>query len=449
MTRRIALISEHASPLAVLGGTDSGGQNVYVAQVARHLAAAGDRVDVYTRRDDATSPVVVDCAPGVRVINVPAGPAEPVAKERLLEHMPAFFRWMQREWAGHGRRYDIVHANFFMSGQVAAELRRTLGVSFVVTFHALGKVRRLHQGAADGFPPDRERIEATVMSEADRVIAECPQDEDDLVRLYGADPKRISIVPCGYDPDEFAPRDKVAARRRLGLAADEHVVLQLGRIVPRKGIDTVIEAIAALDGFHGIRSRLLVVGGPDRVVTRASTPELARLMDLAHERGVSELVTFVGRRDRTELADYYAAADVFVSTPWYEPFGITPLESMACATPVIGSNVGGIKYTVRDGETGFLVPPRDPDALADRLARLLGSPRLLEAFGANGLARVRRAFTWRHVARALSDVYDEVLAEHRPGLATAIAAKTSTVPATRSTAAARTAHSPEGAGNVR
>ena len=448
MTRRIALISEHASPLAVLGGVDSGGQNVYVAQVARHLAAAGDRVDVYTRRDDATLPVVVDCSPGVRVINVPAGPAEPVAKERLLEHMPAFFRWMRRDWAGHGRRYDVVHANFFMSGQVAAELRRALGVPYVVTFHALGKVRRLHQGAADGFPPERERIEAAVISEADRVIAECPQDEDDLIRLYGADPGRISIVPCGYDPAEFTPRDKAAARRRLGLPTDEPIVLQLGRIVPRKGIDTVIEAVARLHHAHGLRSRLLVVGGPERVVTRASGAELARLMDLAEQRGVADFVTFVGRRDRTELADYYAAADVFVSTPWYEPFGITPLEAMACATPVVGSKVGGIKYTVRDGETGFLVPPRDPATLADRLARLLANPRLLAAFGANGVARVRRGFTWRHVADALSDVYDDVLAERRLELATAIAA--ATTPSTRSSSGAgRAVRSPESAGNVR
>ena len=188
MTRVVALISEHASPLAILGGTDAGGQNVYVAQVARHLAAAGDFVDIYTRRDDPALPTTVDWSPGVRVINVPAGPATRLPKERLLEHMPAFFRWMAQHWAAHDLRYDLVHANFFMSGQVAAELRRVSGVPFVVTFHALGKVRRLHQGAADTFPPEREHIETAVMTEADRIIAECPQDEDDLIRLYGADP---------------------------------------------------------------------------------------------------------------------------------------------------------------------------------------------------------------------------------------------------------------------
>ena len=420
MTRRIALISEHASPLAVLGGVDAGGQNVYVAQVARHLSAMGDKVDVYTRRDDASLPTVVDRSPDLRVINVPAGPPEPIAKEQLLRYMPEFLRWMVRDWVADGRRYDIVHANFFMSGQVAAGLRQALDVPFVVTFHALGKVRRMHQGADDGFPQEREAIEAAVARAADRVIAECPQDGDDLVRLYGADPSRITVVPCGYDPDEFSPRDQAAARTRIGVAPDERVILQLGRIVRRKGIDTVIEAMGRLRHVYHEPARLLVVGGPDRIATRYRDAELARLMDLAETLGIDDQVTFVGRRDRAELADYYAAADVFVSTPWYEPFGITPLEAMACGTPVIGSDVGGIKYSVRDGETGFLVPPRDPDALADRLAHLLGDRRLLQRFGENGLTRVRRAFTWRHVASALSDVYEDVLTERRMPVATAV-----------------------------
>jgi D-inositol-3-phosphate glycosyltransferase len=410
MRRRIALISEHASPLAVLGGVDAGGQNVYVAHVARQLTAMGDRVDVYTRRDDPELPEIVEWQDGVRVIHVAAGAPEAIPKERLLPHMPAFRDWMARHWTSQGRRYDLVHANFFLSGLVAADLKRALGVPFVVTFHALGRVRRRFQGPDDGFPPERSAIEERIVAEADRIVAECPQDEDDLIRLYGADPARISIVPCGFDPVEFAPRSRTLARLELGLDPTERVLLQLGRMVPRKGVDTVIRALGRLRRDHDIAARLLIVGGSERDPDPSQEPELARLVEVARAEAVEDRVTFVGRRDRHELAGYYGAADVFVSTPWYEPFGITPLEAMACGTPVVGSNVGGIKFSVRDGETGYLVPPNDPEGLADRLARLLADERLRARFGRQGLRRVHAFFTWRHVARALAEVYDEVLA---------------------------------------
>ncbi len=413
MSRRIAMISEHASPLATLGGVDAGGQNVYVAQLARHLAASGDRVDVFTRRDDPDLPDVVEWLPGVRVVHVPAGPAEPLPKEQLLPHMGAFTSWLLRELTRRGRRYDLVHANFFMSALVAADVKRALEIPFVVTFHALGRVRRQYQGPDDGFPDDRLAIEDRVVAEADRILAECPQDEEDLIRLYNADPARIEIVPCGFDPGEFEPKSRPLARLELDLDPGERVILQLGRIVPRKGVETVIRAVGRLQRDHHLPVRLLVVGGPDRDPEFDAVPELARLRDVAREEGVEDRVTFVGRRDRDELATYYSAADVFVSTPWYEPFGITPLEAMACGTPVVGSNVGGIKFSVRDGETGYLVPPRDPDALAERIAHLYRHPKLLSVFARQAVRRVNDLFTWSRVAATVSEVYEAILAERR------------------------------------
>ena len=240
----IALISEHASPLALLGGVDSGGQNVYVAQVARHLARLGHRVDVFTRRDDEHAPEIVEWEPGARVIHVPAGPATVVPKELLLDYMPAFTDWMSAWLCSAHPTYDLVHANFWMSALVAAELKASLGLPFAVTFHALGKVRRQHQGANDGFPDARFAIEERAVREADVLIAEAPQDEADLVALYDADPARIRLVPCGFDPDEFAPQDKIAARQKLGLPVDERIVLQLGRMVPRKGVENVVRGVA-------------------------------------------------------------------------------------------------------------------------------------------------------------------------------------------------------------
>ena len=406
---RIALISEHASPLAALGSVDAGGQNIYVRHVALGLARAGHSVDVFTRRDDACLPPVVRLAPGVRVMHVPAGPPRFVAKEMLLGHMGAFARAMRKilQQACH----DVVHANFFMSGLVGLKMRERFGLPLVMTFHALGLVRREHQGSADAFPAARIDIERRLVREADALIAECPQDRADLMRLYGAGEARIHTVPCGVDLAEFGPGARTAARRTLGLADDEFVVLQLGRLVPRKGIDNVIRALARLD--PRLRARLLVVGGESAEADETATPEIARLRAIAAEHGVADRVVFTGRRQREQLRDCYAAADVFVTTPWYEPFGITPLEAMACGTPVIGSAVGGIQYSVIDGVTGYLVPPRDPAALAARLAHLRANPALAAALGRAGIHRVRSMFTWDRIAGELADVYRAVATPQR------------------------------------
>jgi D-inositol-3-phosphate glycosyltransferase len=404
--KRVALISEHASPLAALGGVDSGGQNVYVQQLAQILAARGLAVDVFTRRDAPDVPNAVRLGEA-RVIHVPAGPAAPVHKEELLPYMDEFSRYVIR----HCRRfgcYDLVHANFFMSALVATEIKRALGTPFVVTFHALGRVRRLHQGEADLFPARRIAIEQRAIAEADSVIAECPQDRDDLINLYGVPSKRIRMVPCGFDPDDFWPLPRAQACRAVGIDPEPWTLLQLGRMVPRKGVDNVIQALGRLRERHGISARLLIVGGETREPDPRATPELGRLDALARAEGVRDNVIFVGSRSRRELCAYYGAADVFVTTPWYEPFGITPLEAMACAKPVIGSAVGGIKFTVVDGETGFLVPPKNPDALADRLALLYRDPELAHTFARRSYHRAHTLFTWPRIADMVARLYEDV-----------------------------------------
>ena len=447
---RIALISEHASPLALAGGVDAGGQNVYVAHVARGLAAAGHQVDVMTRRDDPTLPATVDLQPGVRVLHLDAGPPRFVPKEELLQHMPAFTAAARHCMArgAPGARYDVrpvmhsaapvraalrhapydvLHANFFMSGWAGLALRQRFGVPLVTTFHALGLVRREHQREADRFPPERIAIERTLAQTSDRVIAACPQDQSDLQRLYGAAQERIAQVPCGVDIQALRPGCRAQARQRLGLPADEFIVLQLGRLVPRKGIDNVVRALAVLRGLDPlVPSRLVVVGGGSREPDEAVTPEIGRLRRLAQALGVAAQVQFAGRRERDELRDWYLAADVFVTTPWYEPFGITPLEAMACGTPVIGSAVGGVRHTVLDGVTGYLVPPRDPVRLATRLRELQRNPQLAAALGRAGVQRVRTQFTWDQVALRLAHEYAAV---QRPHTATA-AATVAAAPAT-------------------
>jgi D-inositol-3-phosphate glycosyltransferase len=415
MTKRVALISEHASPLGVLGGVDAGGQNVYVGQVARHLAALGYEVDVFTRRDSDRLPEICEWVSGIRIVHVPVGPAQYVRKEDLLPFMDDFTAYVQRFIKCQREVYDLVHANFWMSGLVAADLKKALDVPFVITFHALGRVRRLHQQKADEFPDARFAIEDRIVAEADRIIAECPQDEEDLIRLYNADPGKISIVPCGFDPTELSPISKPLARFALNLPPEERVILHLGRMVPRKGVDTAIRGFARLVKEHGVTARLLIVGGESDDPDPKLTPEIGRMQEIVRAEGVEEFVTFVGRRGREALKYYYSAADVFVTVPWYEPFGMTPLEAMACGTPVIGSNVGGIKFTVRDGETGYLVPPNEPQALGERLAYFFKHPKLMGVLSRQAHRRVNDLFTWQKVTGNLVAVYEEVLSSGRSG----------------------------------
>jgi len=408
MKRRIALISEHASPLAALGGVDSGGQNVYVGELARHLAMSDFIVDVFTRWDNSALPAVVSWCPNVKIIHVKAGPVDMIEKEKIFPFMDEFADNMIAYITKEKISYGLIHANFWMSAMVAAAIKKKLGIPFVVTFHALGEIRKIYQGDNDKFPKERVTIENGIVREADQIVAECPQDRSDLIRYYEASPEKITTIPCGINPNEFYPIDKTVARMVLGLDQQERLILQLGRIVPRKGIDNVIRALSRVRQTSK-QVKLMIVGGDSDIENDSTNPEIRRLKTIATEEDVSEAVIFAGRKNREVLKYYYAAADIFVTTPWYEPFGITPLEAMACGTPVIGADVGGIKHSVENGKTGFLVPANDPDALAMRIDELLTDAALLEKFKHNAIKRVYSMFTWSKVAQMMSSLYERVL----------------------------------------
>lgn len=407
MKRKIAFISEHASPLATLGGVDSGGQNVYVGELAKHLIALDYVVDIFTRWDDPKLPRVVSWVPGVRVIHVQAGPVKSIPKENLFQYMPEFTENMLAFISEEETPYVLMHANFWMSAMVAADLKDKLNIPFVVTFHALGYVRKLHQGEQDKFPAERIDIERRIVHEADHIIAECPQDREDLMTYYNAPSEKITIIPCGFNPHEFYPLDPLLARMVLNLDPNEKIILQLGRMVPRKGVDNVIRALAKVRA-RGLQARLIIVGGGND-----SEAEMRRLMEIAEEHDVADTVTFAGQKSREVLKYYYSASNVFITTPWYEPFGITPLESMACGTPVVGSNVGGIKYTVEDGKTGYLVHPNDEEELADKVYEVLTDPILLRKMERNAVRRVNSLFTWSKVSNMMASLYERLMLSSR------------------------------------
>jgi hypothetical protein len=413
--RRIAFISEHASPLARVGGADAGGQNVYVDELSRQLGASGYLVDIFTRRDDPTAPEIVNLAPGVRVVHLIAGPPRFYAKDSLWPFMPAFRDALLCFMLREGVRYDLVHGHFWMSGWVATELQRLQHIPSVQLFHATGKTKRRYQQTADRSPCERIPTELAIVRTANRLIAQCPQERYELLHDYGADPAKISLIPGAVNIRTFYPVERAEARQKIGLATDGPVIVYIGRVLPRKDIRNVVHALKLLMNQYalekgGMPVTLLIVGGETEDADPRATPEIGVLQNLAQELDLEQQVRFVGKCQPETLRYYYSAGDVAVTTPWYEPFGLTPLEAMACERPVVGSAVGGITSTVIDGQTGFLVPPRDPEILAARLYDLLTNTEKRARMGKTARARVEQEFTWSVTARRTTALYESLIA---------------------------------------
>jgi D-inositol-3-phosphate glycosyltransferase len=397
---RIAMVSEHADPTAAPGGEDAGGQNVHVAALARALAARDHTVAVYTRLAAPDAEPVVGLAPGVSVHRLPAGPAAPLPKDELLPHMPEFGAALGRAWAG--RPPDIVHAHFWMSGLASLQGATGQPIPVAQTFHALGSVKARHQGAKDTSPPERIDAERRIGLACDQVIATCHDEVQELGQL-GIPSDKVSVVPCGVDTGTFWPFGVVAPRNSPAR------LLTLGRLVERKGIDTVIDALPLLP-----QTELVVAGGPERDLLGGDA-EYRRLRDLAQARGVADRVLFTGSVPRAQVPALIRSADVVVCTPWYEPFGIAPLEAMACGVPVVASAVGGLTDSVVHGTTGLLIPGRDPAALAAAAGTLLADPAMRAAFGEAGARRARRWYSWPRVAAQTESVYLRLGADGPPG----------------------------------
>jgi len=402
---KIAMVSEHASPLATLGGVDAGGQNVHVAALARALAARGHQVEVYTRRDSRQLPERVALCAGVHVVHVSAGPPAALPKDELLPYMVAFGRKLTAQWSLAPP--DVVHAHFWMSGVAAVEAARTVGVPVVQTFHALGSVKRRHQGRADTSPRSRVATESALAQEVDLVVATCTDELTELAAL-GAEVERVRIIPCGVDVEHFCPQGPPWSGD-ANKTPELHRLVCVGRLVERKGVDTVVQTLAELP-----TAELVVAGGPP-VTALDAHPEARRLSELARELGVAQRVRLVGEVAPAEVPALLRSADVVVATPWYEPFGIVPLEAMACGRPLVGSAVGGLLDTVQPGSTGVLVPPRDPRALAAALGDLLRDPALRAKLGSAARCSAVSRYSWAQVAAETEDAYTSVrIAQRQP-----------------------------------
>jgi D-inositol-3-phosphate glycosyltransferase len=418
MSLRVAVLSVHTCPLAPLGGWETGGLNVYVREVSRELARQGVQVDVFTRRQEDHTADVVELAPGARVIHLDAGPPRGLDKYDVLDHLPEFACGVQRFQLLTGRRYDLIHAHYWLSMRTARHFQDRWQVPLVAQFHTLAQLKnRVADHDEERELAARFEIEKSAIAESDRVIALSSTDKRQMAEHYGACTRKIEVVPGGVNLGLFCPGSQASARAKLGLPSEAAVLLFVGRIQRLKGIEILLTAASELKSANlGRRPlRLLIVGGqpngsPQR---RPEQREIARLRSLSNRLGLQEIVTFVGAVEQTELPPFYQAADVTVMPSSYESFGLVAAESMACGTPVVASQVGGLRSVVADSETGLLIPWRNPHLFAEKLLLLLRQPNLKERLGREG-ARRMRGLGWPITAAQIVRVYEELV--ERPAL---------------------------------
>jgi D-inositol-3-phosphate glycosyltransferase len=396
--RRVAMLSVHTSPLAQPGAGDGGGMNVCVRSMASNLARAGVMCDVFTRCDHAEQPPIVEVESGFRVIHVTAGPCAPISKIEAFELADRFADRALEFMTTSDIDYDLLHANYWISGAVGHRLKHDLDLPLAATFHTLDRVKA-EAGAGDD-PATRARVEAEVVSCSDLLIASTTEERDQLEALYGAERDRIEIVPPGVDHGIFSPGSQSTARRELGLRPDGKVVLFAGRIQPLKGVDLAVRCLAELRS----EASLIVVGGPSGPDGDA---ELARVHALVDELGLEERVRFVAPQPHDRLAVFYRAADACIVPSRAESFGLVALEAAACGTPVVAADVGGLRSLVDHGRTGFLVRGREPADYAAPLDALLGEPGRAADMGRDAVARSAR-YTWSIAAARLRRLYGDI-----------------------------------------
>lgn len=408
MKRRIACISLHASQLPSASDVDSRRESVYVSELAGQLSKLGYEIDIFTCRDSLAQWDVAVYKPGIRIIQVNAGPMEVGWKESVLPCVDEFCARVSEFIIKQNLRYDLVHANFFMSGLVALELKKRFHIPFIITFHSLGHVLMV-ENVQDRFPVDRIAIEEQIVRKAEAIVAGSPQEKKELIHFYKANSKKIFVIPPGFNPAEFFPVDRREAREALGLNIGEKIILHAGPMDRRGGADNVIKSIALLTA-EKLQIRLVVVPLQLTELASTSTGEQQRLENFASDLGVSRQVTFVSQQE--QLNCYYSAADLIVSTPTHGSFGSSPLEAMACGVPVIGTDEGSMKFSILDGRTGFLITPQDPEALADRIGLMLNNQALLQQMSKRALQHVNTSFTWKVIAEHVCNLYEYVLLSH-------------------------------------
>jgi D-inositol-3-phosphate glycosyltransferase len=410
---RIAMISYHTCPLATLGGKDTGGMNVYVRDLTRQLGCLGIHVDVFTRSQDEHVPHVLhNLGYGNRVVHVPAGPEIPVPKSELVDYIPEFVEGIKQFAAEKGMKYDVIHSHYWMSGIAAAALSDAWGGTPILhMFHTLGEMKnRIARSEAEREGRYRINGEQQVLRRADRIVAATLAELTQLRFLYKADNRKLVVIPPGVDVSHFYPIPADEAKMYVGLKPYDRMVLFVGRIEPLKGVDTLIHAMSCLQWKEERPVHLAIIGGDPAASPEEMSAEMARLQKLCDDLSVGQTVVFLGKRDQDKLPYYYSAAAMVVMPSHYESFGMVALEAMACGTPVIASEVGGLAYLVRDGETGFTIPDQEPDTLCEKISWLLNDHQLHETMSQRAV-EYAHDYAWEKIAKQIVDVYKSLVEE--------------------------------------
>lgn len=407
------MLSYHTCPLATLGGKDTGGMNVYVAELTRHLGRLGVHVDVFTRSQDEHVPHVLhNLGYGNRVVHIPAGPEVPLPKPQLVEHIPQFVAEILDFSEKKGVHYDLIHSHYWMSGAAAEQLKKAWNVPIIQMFHTLVLMKnRIARSPEEMEGPYRLEGEQRILRLADRIVAATLAEQAQLEFLYRADSSKLVIIPPGVDTSRFYPIPKDEAKAAIEVPPDGQIILFVGRIEPLKGVDTLLKALAYIQTTRHLDCcphYLAIIGGDPEDSEQNLSQEMARVKALSDELGLSNIVFFLGKRSQDTLPYYYSAADVVVVPSHYESFGMVALEAMACGTPVVASQVGGLAFLVQDGVTGFVVPNGEPELLGQHLIELVLDPHLRARLGGQG-AEIARSYSWDIIAARMLTVYNSLL----------------------------------------
>lgn len=413
MPVKVTFLSLHGDPLAPLGGSHHGGQNVYVKELSSHLADLGFEVDVYSRWESPDQPLTAPITEGARVIRIKVGPPKPVQKEETLSLLPNVARWLSGFWKENQFKYDLIHSHYYFSGAVAIYLKDTWGIPSCQTFHSLGAVKQKALGSKDPSPKQRLKIERRICHSMDRIIATTPQEKSDLRNLYETSPEKVEVIPAGVNLDLFRPLPQDESKLEIGFSPRDFLITFVGRLEERKGIDTLLEAIHIVNND---KIQVVIVGGPPTKKDFLSWSELGEKPYRKYQRLLEKYdlvgqVTFTGGKPQQMLSRYYSAANVTIIPSYYEPFGLTAVEALACGSSLIASSVGGLQTIVKQDHVGLQFEPRNPDDLADQIQRLMSYPPLNEKFRKNARPYVEEKYSWGAVTEQVAEVYRKVLSE--------------------------------------